>query len=264
MKMRTIVADDGTRLACRIDGPADAPTIILANSLGTDLHMWDPQVAALTERLRVIRFDARGHGESDAPPGPYTIEQLGRDLIAVLDDLDVERAHLCGLSLGGMVTLWVAARHPGRVRRAAFANTAARIGTTQGWEERIALVQADGMQAVREMVVARFLSAPFRSRNPHIVRWLGDTVEATPPAGYTGSCAALRDGDLHGLLATIRVPSLIIAADLDEATSMDEARSLHAAIAGSDLHIIKGAGHLSNVERPLEFNQALLAFLTEP
>jgi 3-oxoadipate enol-lactonase len=260
----TILTDDGTRLAGRIDGPTGRPAVLLANSLGTDHRMWDPQIPVLSERLRVIRFDTRGHGRSDVPPGPYTIERLGRDLLAILDGLTIERAHLCGLSLGGMVVLWVAALHPQRVDRAVFANTAARIGTAKGWEERIATVRGGAMQAVRDLVVARFLAEPFRTSNPEVVRWVGDMVEATPPTGYIGSCAALGDADLHGLVRTIQLPSLVIGGDLDESTPAHQARELHTAIAGSELIILKGAGHLSNVERPDEFSHALLSFLTRP
>jgi 3-oxoadipate enol-lactonase len=258
--MNFLIAN-GIRLGYRLDGPDNAPPLVLLNSLGTDLRIWNPQVALLSRTLRVIRYDQRGHGASEVPAGPYTIEQLGLDLLALLDALQIERAHLCGLSLGGMVALWCAAHHPGRVARAVFANTAARIGTMESWNARIALVNTGGMSAIREMVVARFLSEGFRRSHPEVARQLGEMLEAIDPAGYMGACAALRDADLHEIVAAIQVPSLIIAGELDEATPPAQVQELHAAISGSELLLLREAAHLSNVEQPEAFSKAVLAFL---
>src|SRR3954469_20197225 len=164
--MTSVVVDDGIRLAYQLDGPADAPMLLLSNSLGTDLRMWEPQVAALASELRLLRYDTRGHGQADAPPGPYTLERLGLDALALLDGLGIERAHVCGLSLGGLTALWLAIHHPDRVDRAVFANTAARIGLAETWSARIAAVEAGGMAAIRDAVLTRFLSADFRARDP--------------------------------------------------------------------------------------------------
>ena len=169
-------ASDGVRLVYRVDGPDDAPTIVMVNSLGTNLRMWDHQVALLSGNLRVVRYDCRGHGGSDVPAGPYTIERLGLDLLALLDTLQIERAYICGLSLGGMITLWVAAQNPDRVTRAVYANTAARIGTTEIWNARIDAVRTGGMAAVRDAVLARFLSEGFRRRHPEVVRQIGEMI----------------------------------------------------------------------------------------
>lgn len=264
MTTGTIAAGDGTRLAYRLDGPAGAPPLLLLNSLGTDLRLWDAQIPRLAERLRVVRSDARGHGRSDAPSGPYTVERLAGDVVALLDRLGIERTHLCGLSLGGLVALRLAAGHPERVDRAVFANTAARIGTAEAWQARIDAVRAGGMAAIREPVLARFLSSPFRHRRPDIARWLGEMLEATPADGYTAACAALRDADLGPLVGTIRAPSLVIAGELDEATPPAQAEALQAAIPGSKLVLFAGTGHLSNLERPDAFGRTILAFLTEP
>ncbi len=253
---------DGVRLAYRVDGPADALPVVLSNSLGTDLRMWDPQLPALSKHLRVVRYDSRGHGRSDVPPGPYTIERLGRDLLALLDHLEIERAYVCGLSLGGMVALWLAAHHPHRVDRAVFANTAAKIGTAESWNVRIEAVREGGMPAIRDMVVTRFLSEAFRRRKPDVECWVGDMLEATPPEGYIASCAALRDADLSEVITTIRVPSLIIASALDEATPPTQSRELHTAILGSKLVVLDEAAHLSNLEQPDAFNCVVLGFLT--
>lgn len=253
--------DDGVRLAYRIDGRAEEPTLVLVNSLGADLRMWEPQVAALTQRFRVVRYDARGHGRSDAPQGPYSIARLGRDLLALLDQLRIESAHLCGLSLGGLTVQWVAAHHPERVERVVLANTAARIGAGPGWQARIDAVRAGGMAAVREAVIARFLSAPFREAHPAKTRTVGDMLEATDPVGYVAACAALRDADLRASAPSIDRPTLIVAGMLDEATPPSQSEELHAAISGSTLTAPLEAGHLSNIEQPAAFNALLLDFL---
>lgn len=260
--MSTLVVDDGIRLAYQLDGPADAPALLLINSLGTDLRMWEPQVAALASGLRVLRYDSRGHGRSDAPPGPYTLERLGLDTVALLDGLGIERAHVCGLSLGGLVALWLAIHRPGRVGRAVFANTAARIGSHEIWGARIAAVRAGGMAAIRDAVLARFLSAGFRERRPEVAANVSEMLVATPPEGYVGCCAALRDADLHNLVSTIEARSLVIGGELDEATPPAQAEDLHAGIVPSELMVIPGVAHLSNLEAPELFNLRVLELLT--
>jgi 3-oxoadipate enol-lactonase len=198
--MMTIVTDDGVRLHYRIDGPPDGPPLLFVNSLGTDLRMWDPQVDLLADDLRVIRYDSRGHGRSDAPSGEYTVERLALDALALLDALDVERATICGLSLGGIVALWLAIYRPARVGRLVLANTAARIGTDENWRARTAAVEAGGMAAIRDAVLARFLSRDFRQRNPDVAERIGDMVLSTPAHGYIAACAALRDADLRAFI----------------------------------------------------------------
>jgi 3-oxoadipate enol-lactonase len=258
--MNFITAND-VRLAYQVDGLADAPALVLVNSLGTDLRMWEPQVPLLSRRFRIVRYDCRGHGASDAPPGEYTLEQLGHDLLVLLDALHIEQAYVCGLSLGGLVTLWLASRHPDRVARAVFADTAARIGTRESWTTRIDLVKAGGMGAIRDMVLARFLSEGFRSHYAEVALKIGKMLEATNPEGYRGACAALRDADLRDALAAIRSPSLIMVGELDEATPPAQAQELHTGIKGSKLVILRKAAHLANVEQPEAFNTAIQAFL---
>lgn len=253
---------DGVRLAYRIDGPDDAPPLIMVNSLGTDMHMWDPQVAQLSSTFRLIRYDCRGHGASDVPPGDYTLEQLGHDLLALLDTLHLEQAHICGLSLGGITALWCAVMHPKRVTRVVLANTAACIGTNESWHARIDAVKAGGMLRIRDAILARFLSARFRQQHPEIVQQISEMVAAINPVGYIGACAALRDADLRTMVSTIRLPALILAGELDEATPASQARELHADLVGSQLTIFSETAHLSNIERPKEFSQAVLDFLT--
>jgi 3-oxoadipate enol-lactonase len=260
--MSSLVVDDGIRLAYRLDGPPDRPVLLFVNSLGTDLRMWEPQVAALSTELRLLRYDSRGHGQSDAPPGPYTLDRLGLDAIALLDQLGVERAHVCGLSLGGLVALWLAIHRPERVGRAVFANTAARIGTLESWSARIEAVRAGGMAAIKDAVLARFLSADFRQRRPDVTEQIGATLLATPPDGYVGACAALRDADLRNLVSTIETRSLVIGGELDEATPPAQAEDLHAGIVPSELMVIPGVAHLSNLEAPDLFNRRVLDLLT--
>lgn len=258
--MSKFAAHDGTRLAFRVDGPEHARPLVFINSLGTDMRMWGLQASVLGQCCRVVRYDTRGHGQSDVPEGPYTIEQLGCDTLALLDHLGIEQAHVCGLSLGGLTALWLVAMHPERVSCAVFASTAARIGSVDSWQERINAVQAGGMAAVREMVLARFLSPRFREHCPDETRAVSDMLEATNPTGYIGACAALRDTDLRPMISVISVPSLIIAGTLDEATPPAQSKELHAAIAKSRLAILP-AGHLSNIEQPEQFSDHLLRFL---
>lgn len=256
-----ITSSTGVRLACQIDGPDDAPTLVLVNSLGTNLHMWDQQVALLHQRLRIVRYDNRGHGASGAPPGPYTLEQLGLDLLSIFETLHIEQAYLCGLSLGGMLALWFSLAHPERVKGAVFANTAARIGSTAIWDARIEAVRAGGMSAIQEAVLARFLSAGYRRSHPAETASIFQMVGTTPPEGYIGACQALRDGDLRAAVAGIQLPSLIIGGELDESTPPAQALELQQAIQGSELVILPGVAHLSNVELPEVFSQSILALI---
>ncbi len=251
----------GIRLAYQVDGPVNAPPLVFINSIGTNLHMWDTQVERLNRVLRIVRYDCRGHGASDTPAGPYTIEQLGNDLLALLDTLQIEQAHICGLSLGGVIALWFAIEHPHRVARAVFANTAARIGTTESWDARIEAVRTGGMAAIHDTVLARFLSANFRQHHPETARKIGRMVEATNPVGYIGACDALREADLRAKIHDIRIPSLIIAGALDEFTPPAQSHELHGAIAGSQLKVFDEVAHLSNIERPDEFSDHVQSFL---
>jgi 3-oxoadipate enol-lactonase len=260
--MSFLVLDDGTRLHYQAGGLPDGPVLLFINSLGTDLGMWAPQARALAERVRIIRYDTRGHGLSDAPPGPYTVERLGLDALALLNALGVERANVCGLSLGGLTALWLAIHHPDRVDRAVFANTAARIGLAETWSARIAAVEAGGMAAIRDAVLTRFLSADFRARDPKMADTVGAMLLTTPPHGYIGCCAALRDADLRNLVSTIEARSLVIGGELDEATPPAQAEDLHAGIVPSELMVIPGVAHLSNLEAPDLFNRRLLELIT--
>ncbi len=251
----------GVRLAYQLDGPENAPTLVFINSLGTNFHMWDEQVEKLSRTLRIVRYDFRGHGASDVPAGPYTLEGLGLDLLALLDTLHLGQVSICGLSLGGITALWFALNYPQRVNRAIFANTAARIGTFDSWDTRIASVKEGGMSAIRDTVLTRFLSAQFRQQHPETTRKIGEIIERTNPVGYIHACLALREADLRASVNKIRVPSLIIGSSLDESTPPSQAHELHALISDSQLLVFDEVAHLSNVERPDEFSNYVLSFL---
>jgi 3-oxoadipate enol-lactonase len=253
---------DGVHLACRVDGPgAGAPTVVLLHSLGTHLGMWEPQVAPLARRFRVVRYDCRGHGASDVAAGPLTIERLGRDVVALLDHLAIERAHLCGISLGGLTALWLAVHHPERLDRIVLANTGARVGSAESWDARIAAIERGGMAAIRDAVLARWVGPEFRAAHPDAARALGEMLDHTPVAGYVAACRALRDADLRAEAHAVRAPTLVVAGGLDESTPPALGEALHAAIAGSLLVVLPGAAHLSNVERPDEFTAIVARFL---
>jgi 3-oxoadipate enol-lactonase len=259
----SLVDVDGTRLHCSVEGPEGAPAIVFLNSLGTDLRMWDPQVEALRSSFRIVRHDSRGHGASDAPKGRYSIELLGRDVVSLLDALGIERVHLCGESMGGLVALWLAANHPDRIERAIFASTAVKIGTKDRWDERVRALEEGDMNSIRDMVMRRLLTTSFRERSPEVARRVEATLVSTPPDGYAASCIAVRDADLTHEVGRIRAPSLIVVGADDVGISQREAHDLHERIAGSELVLLEDASHLCNIEQPERFNHAVLAFLGE-
>lgn len=259
----TFVDVDGTRLHCRVDGPEGAPAIAFLNSLGTDLRLWDPQVDALRSSFRTVRHDSRGHGASDAPKGPYSIELLGGDVVSLLDAFEIERVHVCGVSMGGLVALWLAANHPERIGRAIFVSTAVKIGSKDRWDERIRALEAGGMESIRDMVMNRLVTSSFRERSPEVARRVEATLVSTPPHGYAASCLAVRDADLTNEVGRIRAPSLVVVGADDVGISQQEAETLNQRIAGSELVVLEDASHLCNIEQPQRFNHAILGFLED-
>jgi 3-oxoadipate enol-lactonase len=246
----------------RFDGPEDAPVLVLSNSLGTTHAMWDPQLQRLTERFRVLRFDTRGHGESAAPPGPYSLDELGRDALALLDRLELERVSWCGLSLGGMLGMWAASEAPERFDRLVLACTSARIGPPEMWDERIQETRSKGMEALADGALERWLTPEFRAARPELADWLRAMVAATPAEGYAACCEAIRDMELADRLPRIEAPTLVIAASDDPATPpQDHARPIADAIAGARLVVLDRARHLASVEHPDAFADAMLEHL---
>lgn len=246
-----------------IAGEPGAPPLVLVSSLGTDLTMWDPQVPTLSATHRVIRFDLRGHGHSPSPRGPYTIDELGADLVALLDRLGIERTAVCGISLGGLTALWLAQRHPHRVERVVLANTAARIGTREGWQARADTVRRDGTSAVADVVIERFLSPGFRERAPATAGRLRRRLCELDDEGYAACCLALAQADLRERVETVTTPALVIAGTEDGATPVADAGWLDDHLPDSRLVVLPGAGHLSSIEQPKSFTAAVLGFLQE-
>jgi len=254
------ITDDGCRLAYALAGPDEAPEVVLSNSLGTDRGLWDPQIDALSRRYRVLRYDTRGHGASDAPPGEYTLARLGRDVLSLMDGAGMARAHVVGVSIGGLTALWLGVHAPGRVQRLVLANTAARIGSVSSWTDRMGLVQAEGLEALADVTMERWFTASFRAAQPATVARIRATLLGTPLAGYLGCCAALRDADLRAETGTVRAPTLVITGTHDQATPAADGAWLAGAIAGAEL-VELDAAHLSNIERSEAFTHAVLTFL---
>jgi 3-carboxy-cis,cis-muconate cycloisomerase len=244
----------------RWDGPGDKPVLLLSNGLGTNLTMWDGQIAALSSYFRVLRYDQRGHGRSAVPPGPYSIEQLGRDVVALLDGLGVERCCFCGLSMGGMIGQWLGANAPDRLTKVVLCNTAAKIGTLDSWNTRIELVLKSGVEAAIPLVLERWFTPAFQMGAPDVVARNREMLVATAPAGYVAGCAAVRDMDLRETVRHVGVKTLVVAGTYDPVTPPAEGRYLADAVAGAR-YVELPAAHLSNVEVPEEFNAAVLEFL---
>jgi len=234
--------------------------LVLSHSLGTDIRMSEPQINELAARWRVVRYDTRGHGQSSVPPAPYSITQLGGDVIDLLDHLDIERAHFCGLSLGGLTGLYLAVAAPSRIASLAVCSSAARLGTTAMWNDRIALVRRVGMTGIAASVMARWFTEEFRATNPDMVRSIEQQVLDTPVAGYAGCCEALRDSDLRSVVPDIRCPVLVLCGAHDPAVPIEDARWLAAHIPNAEYAELSTA-HLSNVENPAAFTQRLSTFL---
>jgi 3-oxoadipate enol-lactonase len=233
-----------------LSGPSDAPALVLANSLGTSTAMWDPQVAALSERFRVVRYDHRGHGGSPLPPSPYDIGDLGRDVVELLDHLEIERASLCGVSLGAMVGMWLGAHAPERIERLVLCCTAAHLPPAPAWADRAAAVRAAGTTAVvADAVLGRWLTPDGAARDPQRLARRRAMLVATPAEGYAACCGVIERLDLRGELASIAAPTLAIAGAEDPATPPPYLREIADGIAGARLEVLEGAAHLANLER---------------
>ncbi len=245
----------------RVEGPEGAPVLVLVHALGTTLELWQPQLPALASRFRVLRYDLRGHGGSDAPPGPYGVAGLGRDLLGLLDRLDVRSAAVCGLSLGGAVAMWVAAAAPERVEALALFSTAARFPSPGHWLERARVARDEGMEAVAEIAVPRWFSERFVERHPELVRRFRRTLVAGPAEGYAAGCEAVAAWDFRDRLERIEAPTLVLAGALDTSTPPEHGERLARGIPGARLVLLDEAAHLANVEQPGAFDEALLEHL---
>jgi 3-oxoadipate enol-lactonase len=253
---------DGCLLNVSVEGRDGGPTLMLSNSLGCTLQMWEPQMKALTQLFRVIRYDRRGHGKSSVPPGPYSVERFGRDVLAILDDLNIEKTHWCGLSMGGMVGQWLGAHAPERLGKIVLANTSSHYPDPSIWETRIKAVKDGGLASVADTVIAGWLTQEFRERQPDVAEKMKAMLRATPVEGYLASCEALARLDLRADLPDIKNPTLVIAGRYDKSTPIAMAEAIRSKIPGANMTIVDAA-HISNVEAPLAFNDAVLGFLTQ-
>lgn len=245
----------------RLDGPADAPALVLANSLGTELDLWEPQLEPFARAFRVLRFDLPGHGRSPVPEGPFSIQDIAAGLVQVLDRAGVERAGVCGLSLGGAVAMALAAGCPDRVERVVLACTTARFGTPGVWQERAALVRREGVGAVVEAALERWFTKGFRQRRPEVIQAYREHYLRTTTDGYAGCCDALAGWDFRDQLGGIRAPALVVCAEGDPVVPPEAARATAAAISEARLELIADAAHLVSVEQPQVFGRAVMAHL---
>jgi len=255
-----VVMSNGTRINYEVSGNPDGPWLILSNSLGTDLAFWDGQAEAVNATHHILRYDTRGHGRSDAPAGDYTFDQLGGDVLALMDAIGIDTAAFCGLSMGGVTGLWLAVNAPERIERLILCNTGAKIGDESIWQPRIEAALSGGMDTMVEAIVDRWFTKRFQAEAPDTVDKVRAMILRTPGTGYAGNCAALRDCDLREAAKSITLPTLIIAGEHDPATPPALSDDLHAAIRGSEL-VVLDAAHLSNIEAETDFNAAVSDFL---
>jgi 3-oxoadipate enol-lactonase len=239
----------------------NGPTLVLSNSLGTNFSMWDPQIEEFQRHFRILRYDTRGHGQSSVTPGDYTTEQLGRDVLGLLDSLRLDRVHFCGLSMGGMIGMWLGIHAPRRLHRLVLCNTAARIGTQEIWKARIAAARNQGMKVVAAAVIERWFTPEFRSSSPEQVASAQRMLENSPPEGYAACCAAIRDMDERETVSQIKAPTLVIYGAHDPVIPVPEAHFLTERIPGA-IEVELAASHLSNIEQAAEFTQAVSSFLS--
>ncbi len=247
----------------QLDGPHGAPVLVLSNSLGTDLGMWESQIPAFTEHFQVLRYDTRGHGQSLVTDGPYSIEQLGGDVLALLDALGIERAHFCGLSMGGLIGQWLGIHAGSRLHSLVVCNTAAKIGEASMWNPRIEMVLRDGaaaMAGLRDASIARWFTSDYAQAHPDQAKRITDMLAATSPNGYAANCAAVRDADFREQLGAIAVPTLVIAGTEDAVTPPSGSHYIQAHVAGAEYAEFYAA-HLSNVQAGDAFSQRVLEFL---
>ena len=243
-----------------LEGQSGSPVLVFSNSLGTNYSMWDPQARALGKQFSVLRYDTRGHGQSSATPGPYSIELLAKDVIVLLDALKLDRVHFCGLSMGGMIGMWLGANSPQRLNKLVLCNTGAKIGNVEGWNTRIEAVRTNGMKSVASAVLERWFTLAFREKDSATVSKTQKMLEAVNSDGYAACCAAVRDFDYREQLGSVRVPPLVIAGAHDPATPPADGRFIAEHIPNAR-YVELNAAHLSNIEDQDRFNIEVAAFL---
>jgi 3-oxoadipate enol-lactonase len=257
MKINT----NGININCQIDGPEGAPWIVFSNSLATSIAMWDDQAAALKKSYRVLRYDQRGHGGTDAPAGRYAFDKLLADALALLDALHIAKAHFAGLSMGGATALGLAERRPERFDRIIVCDSPCQSTpqSSQQWEERIAIAQKQGIEALVEPTVSRWFPPETVAKNPPHLAKIRAMFRATPVNGFIGCAAALADHDYASAIIAVKSPVLFLVGEKDApAPAM---RKLSEKLPRSRYVELAGAGHISNMDRPAEFNPAVAEFL---
>lgn len=254
---------DGVMLHYQLDGPQHLPLLVFSNSLGTDLRIWDSLLPLLAPHFRFLRYDKRGHGLSSSPPAPYQLDDHINDLIGLLDGLGVNQVTLCGLSVGGMIAQGVAAHRPELVSNLILCATAHKIGSAQGWEERIQTIREHGLEHIADAVMERWFAPGFRSKQPADVMLWRNMMVRTPVEGYVGTCAAIRDADLTASTSQLTLPTLCLVGDQDGATPPALVESTAALIPGSQFAVINNAGHLPCIEQPAQLAAVMLTFLKQ-
>ena len=257
---------NGIETNYELHGREGAPWLVLSHSLACSVRMWDPQIAALKDRYRILAYDTRGHGASEAPKGAYTLEMLADDLKALLDHVGAKNPHYCGLSMGGMIGQAFALRHPGRLGKLVIANSTSSYGPEgrKMWEARSRMVEEGGVAAIRDMVASRYFSDDFRASEPGTVERVMQRFAQTPQEGYLGCCDAIAALDYSKDLGRITAPTLVIAGGADAGTPPAMSEALARGIPNAKLAVIPGAAHLSAVEKPAEFNALVREFLASP
>src|SRR5882757_5000406 len=253
---------NGCRINYQLAGPANAPALVFSNSLGSNFGMWDAQMPAFAKTYRVLRYDTRGHGQSEVTAGPYTFEQLARDILALADSLNIDTFHFCGLSMGGLTGLWIALHAAKRLDKLVLCSTGAKIGTADAWNNRIEAVRRNGTKSIAAATMERWFTTSFRDREPQTVERIQNTLANTNTEGYIACCEALRDTDLCEQVASISTPTLVISATHDPAAPPTDGKFLTKEIKGAR-YVELDAAHLSNIEQPEKFTQEVADSLRE-
>jgi 3-oxoadipate enol-lactonase len=258
--MPDIKVDDGATIHVEVEGQDRAPVLMLSNSLGTDLHMWDDQAPALTQHFRLVRYDRRGHGKSSVPKAPYSMERLGRDVVGVLDALNIAKINWCGLSMGGMVGMWLGANAAGRIDKLILSNTSSHFPDPTMWDGRIKMVREKGLDGMVDANMERWFTKGFRDRAPNAMARMKKMFCATDIEGYIGCGYAIRDMDHRPLLPKIAVPTLVIAGRHDPATPLEGNEYIKQHIPGARIAVLEAA-HIANIEQPQAYTDTVLGFL---
>jgi 3-oxoadipate enol-lactonase len=257
-----VIQANGCPIHVEVAGREDAPVLMLSNSLGTNLHMWDDQEAEFAKNFRLVRYDSRGHGKSGVPSGPYSIERLGRDALAVMDGVGARKVHWCGLSKGGMVGMWLGANAPDRINRLILSNTACYMPAADVWNQRITTARTRGLEPLADATMERWFTQGFRDRESDKVARVRNMFVATKPEGYAACCEAIREMDQRESIKRITAPTLVICGRHDPGTTVEAAEAIRSRINGASLTILDAA-HISNIEQADDYTETVVGFLTQ-